>query len=267
MMSEHVIGCTTRPHGKLSFEEACRRIAASGFSDVALFGNEGTMLVRGDSTDEEIAGRKAQAEAARLRPSMAMGVAGLWEGLETSTRNYTRIVECAGKLGADWIMDCGTGKEEHFEDYYTLMREMAPLAQEAGVKIVLKAHGGISMNGADMLRVRDRVDHPSFGLCYDPGNTFYYTKGELKPEDDVKTVAGDIDVVIIKDFLMVDGKPEVAVTAGDGRVDFASVLGSLMSAGFDGPMYVECVGSTEPDAIDRDIAFTLGYVRGILAGG
>jgi sugar phosphate isomerase/epimerase len=266
MKADPVIGCTTRPHGKLSFVEACERISRAGFSDVALFGNEGQMLVRGDSTEEEIVGRREQAEAAGLRPSMAMGMAGLWEGFETAERNYAKIVEYAGLLGADWVMDCGTAKEEHFEDYYELMRRMAPLAESAGVRIVLKPHGGISLTGEDMLRVRDKVGHSAFGLCYDPGNTLYYTKGEVKPEVDVHSVASDIDVVIIKDFTMVDGKPEVMVTAGDGDVDFPDVLGTLVNAGFEGPYYVECVGSSEPDAIDRDVAFTLGYVREILSG-
>lgn len=264
-MSNHIFGCTTRPHNKLPFEEACTRIAHAGFTDVALFGSAGEMLVRGDSTDDEMATRRGQAEAAGLKPSMVMGVAGLWEGLETATANYTRIVECAGKLGADWIMDCGTRKEEHFEDYYELMRRVAPVAQDLGVKITLKPHGGVSMTAEDMLRARDAIDHPGFGLCYDAGNTLYYTKGELKPEEDVKVLASDVDVFIVKDFKLVDGEPEVMVTAGDGEVDFVSVLGTLVKAGFDGPMYVECVGSTEPDAIDRDVAFTLGYVKGILA--
>ncbi len=38
-----------------------------------------------------------------------------------------------------------------------------------------------------------------------------------------------------------------------------------MAGGFDGPLYVECVGGEAREDVDRDIAFTLGYVRGILA--
>ena len=70
---------------------------------------------------------------------------------------------------------------------------------------------------------------------------------------------------IIKDCVVEDGKSDVMVTAGDGLVDFYAVLSGLVGGGFDGPLYVECVGSDAPDAVDRDIAFTLGYTKGILA--
>ena len=63
-----------------------------------------------------------------------------------------------------------------------------------------------------------------------------------------------------------EGKPDVMVTAGDGLVDFHRILSGLIGGGFNGPLYVECVGSSEPDQVDRDLAFTLGYVKGILTG-
>jgi len=62
-----------------------------------------------------------------------------------------------------------------------------------------------------------------------------------------------------------DGKPDVQVTAGDGLVDFPVVLEELIKGGFQGPFYVECVGSTELSAVDRDVAFTLGYVSALIA--
>ena len=71
---------------------------------------------------------------------------------------------------------------------------------------------------------------------------------------------------IIKDCSVIDGVPDVMVTPGDGLVDFHSVLSGLVGGGFHGPLYVECVGGKEPDEVDRDVAFTRGYVEGILSG-
>ena len=53
----------------------------------------------------------------------------------------------------------------------------------------------------------------------------------------------------------------VMVTAGDGLVEFHAVLSGLVGGGFDGPLYVECVGSEDPVAVDRDLVWVLGDWR------
>ena len=121
------------------------------------------------------------------------------------------------------------------------------------------------MTVENLLETYSRVDHPAFGISFDPGNIIYYTMGERRPEADVGAVADKVTTVIIKDCVVENGKPDVMVTAGDGLVDFPLVLGPLLEAGFDGPMYVECVGRSEPDEVDADLAFTRGYTAGILA--
>jgi sugar phosphate isomerase/epimerase len=126
------------------------------------------------------------------------------------------------------------------------------------------AHGGLGLTAKGLLETRHAVGHPAFTLCYDPGNIIYYTAGELRPETDVTDLAGHVSTVIIKDCVVRDGKPDVQVTPGDGLVDFPSVLGTLKAAGFDGPMYVECVGGKDFPRIDLDLAFTRGYVGGIM---
>ena len=258
------IGCTTRPYSKLPFGEAFARIAAAGYTDVAVFANEGQVPVRSESTPKEIAEVRKAAEDAGVAPSMLIGRTQLDLGLEGAAEDYNRLIDNAAALGTVWLLDCGTGKEEHYEAYYELMRRAAPYAEQAGVRITMKPHGGISLTAEDLIQAHEKVDHPAFGICYDPGNIIFYTKGEMRPETDVAEVASRVTTAIIKDCVVVDGKPDVAVTPGDGLVDFYTVLSGLVGGGFDGPLYVECVGSTEPDDVDRDIAFTLGYVEGIL---
>ena len=160
----------------------------------------------------------------------------------------------------------GTGKEEHFEGYFVLMRRVAPYAQQAGVHLTMKPHGGISLTTEDLLAACEKVNHPAFAICFDPGNIVYYTKGERRPEADVDKVAPKVSTAIVKDCVVNAGVPDVMVTPGDGLVDFDIVLGKLQRGGFRGPYYVECVGGQTLPQIDRDVAFTLGYVKGILAG-
>lgn len=48
---ELTIGCTTRPYAGLSYEEAFERIAAAGYTDVAVFASQKVVPVRSDSSE------------------------------------------------------------------------------------------------------------------------------------------------------------------------------------------------------------------------
>ncbi|MCE2437902.1 MAG: sugar phosphate isomerase/epimerase [Candidatus Latescibacteria bacterium] len=263
---ETTVGCTTRPYGQLSYSEAYSRIAEAGYSDVAVFANEGQVPVGSESSPAEVAAVRNAAHAAGVVPSMLIGGTQLGGGLAAAVDAYKRLIDNAAALGTTWLLDCGTSNEAHFDDYFELMRQSAPHADEVGVNITMKPHGGISLTVSHLLAANDNVSHAAFGICFDPGNIIYYTKGDLRPETGVLEVAPVVTTGIIKDCTVIDGVPDVMVTPGDGLVDFHAVLSGLVGGGFDGPLYVECVGGKEPDEVDRDIAFARGYVEGILSG-
>jgi len=264
---ERTIGCTTRPYAKhLSFPEACERIAAAGYTDVAVFRSGDAVPVRSDSTPEEAKEARKIAEDAGVKPSMLIGRTQLNLGLDAAVDDYKRLIDRTADLGAAWLLDCGTPKEEFYDDYYELMRRAAPHAQEAGVNITLKPHGGITLTVEGMIKAYEEVGHPAFGLCYDPGNIIHYTKGELRPETDVDKVAHMVTTAIIKDCEVVDDKPNVMITPGEGLVQFDKVIAGLVNNGFTGPLYVECVGGTELDEIDQNVKATLPFVKNLLAG-
>ncbi len=262
---KHTIGCTTRPYESLTFPEACDHISAAGYTDVAVFANAGQNPVRADSTSAEIRETSRVAANAGLTPSAVMGsVRFLNKDLEVCLDDYKRLIDSAAGLGAKWLLDCGTASEAYYEDYYELMRRAAPHAAQSGVNIALKPHGGISLTVQDLIKVDQEVNHCAFGICYDPGNIIYYTKGELRPETDINAVAPKVTTVIVKDCVVQDGKPDVMVTPGEGLVDFKQVLGGLVAGGFDGPLYVECVGGSTLNEINANVESTLIFVRGVL---
>jgi sugar phosphate isomerase/epimerase len=260
------IGCTTRPYSMLGYPEAFARIAAAGYTEVAVFGSKDGMPVASSTTPETVAAVRAAAGAAGLAPSLLIGGVRLELGLAQAVDDYRRLIDNAAALGARWLLDCGTGSPDQYENYFELMRRCAAHAQACGLQITMKPHGGISLTVEDLLAAHRRVGHPAFGICFDPGNIVYYTAGARRPEPDAPAVAPVCNALIIKDCIIrSDGKPDVMVTAGEGLVNFAAVLGSFVKAGYTGPCYVECVGGKDVAAVDRDVAFTLGYVRGILA--
>lgn len=257
------IGCTTRPYAAVSFQEACRRIAAAGYTDVAVFSRPG---LGPDSSREEVLAARAIAHDAGLAPSMLLARANLEAGLKEAIAGYKRLIDHAATLDATWLLDTGTGNEALFEDYFLLMRQVAPYAQAAGVQITLKPHGGITLSSDDLIAAYHQVDHPAFGICYDPGNIIYYSNGQERPETHIARVAPLVKTGIIKDCIVRDGKPDVMITPGEGWVNFQAVLSGLVDGGFDGPLYVECVGGESLDEIDRNVRHTLSFVRDILSG-
>ena len=115
------IGCTTRPYAEVPFAEACRHIAAVGYSDVAVFGG----VVKSTSSSSEVAQARTQATDAGLDPSLLLGGTDLADGLEHGVDDYKRLIDNAARLGTRWLLDCGTGDEAQYADYYELMRRAA----------------------------------------------------------------------------------------------------------------------------------------------
>jgi sugar phosphate isomerase/epimerase len=263
-LSEHVIGSTTRPYNQLTFAEACERIARAGYSDVAVFAHDRQMPVDSESTAEQIADARKAATDAGLAPSMVLGRTHLELGLDAATDDYKRLIDNSASLGAKWILELGTGKVDQYADYPKLMKGVADHAASTGVGISLKPHGGISLTAQELIDLHDQVDHPAFRISYDPGNIIYYTKGEVRPESEVELISSRTSTLIIKDCTLDGEKPDVMVTAGDGLVDFAFVIGKMEEGGFDGPMYVECVGATAPDEVDADLSRTHAFISGLI---
>ena len=121
---ELTVGCTTRPLSSLPFEEAFDRIAAAGYTDVAVFANAGQVPVMSDTTPEEVAEVKKAAADAGVAPSMLIGRTQLNLGLDAAVDDYKRLIDNTAALGTTWLLDCGTNKEEHYEDYFELMPDM-----------------------------------------------------------------------------------------------------------------------------------------------
>jgi sugar phosphate isomerase/epimerase len=253
------LGCTTRPFAKVPFAEACRRIAAAGYTDVALFSGVGADR----SLEQALAARQVALDA-ELAPSMLLARAHLDLDLDEAVAKYVEVIDNAQVLGASWLLDLGAGDRGALDRYVSVMRQVVPYAERAGIGIAVKPHGGITTTTEDLLAVHGQVDHPAYGICYDPGNIIYYTKGQERPEMHIGEVAPLVTACIIKDCVVVDGQPDVMITPGEGWVDFDGVLSALTSAGFGGPLYVECVGGQSIDEIDRNVQDTHAFLQRML---
>ena len=137
--------------------------------------------------------------------------------------------------------------------------ECCDFAEEKGVGLSIKPHGGQNSTGPQCRQAIERVGHPNFRLWYDPGNIFYYSDGKLDPVEDAATVDGIVVGMSVKDFR--DPK-DVLVTPGTGRVDFAAVLARLRKGGFTtGPLIVECLDKGDADHTTAEAKKALRFLK------
>jgi sugar phosphate isomerase/epimerase len=128
------------------------------------------------------------------------------------------------------------------EGYFATLREVAPIAERAGVTIVMKPHMGVTGTGADLADIVELIDHRAVRVCYDAGNVAFYEG--VRPEDDVRDCARYVRAVCIKDHRGARANPDFPIP-GEGDVDHAQVFRVLLQAGFAGPALVERLDGTQ----------------------
>jgi sugar phosphate isomerase/epimerase len=254
-----------RPWNKFTGEEALAGIAAAGFKYYGVLGHKELQI------DGTTAPEAADAIAARMRqhglePRVVYSSTPLTGSEDDALAHIKRLIDNARRTGISVLIEGGTGKPDLFEKYFAVMRRAAAYAQEQGVTIAMKPHGGLSTTSEDTIRAIQAVNHPGFRLCYDPGNLLYYA-GE-RPEKALPQLAPLTVAMCIKDETGGNGpQRSVNVTPGDGDVDFPAVFKILNDHGFAGkPAIIETLGGETLDEVNREAKRAYQYLTQVLAG-
>lgn len=260
------LGCMNRPWGKFTFDDALNGIAAAGFTNFGLlirYHKDG--VINGNATPVEASAVSARVRAHGLTMRMIHSDVPLDQGHEVAIAYLRTMIGHASALDVRILLEMGSSHPERYDDYFSVMRAAAPIAADHGVTIALKPHGGLSTTSDDCLHAIERVDHPAYRLCFDPGNLLYYA-GE-RPEPALTKLIKYVVATCLKDETGGNGpNREVSVTAGDGDVDFPSIIGTLKAHGFAGPAIVETLGLGTLDEINANASRAHGYLAGLIAG-
>ena len=239
------IGCFNRPWTRWSFDQTLKEIKAAGFKTTGLLTRtKEEPFIGADATPEYLTGLKSRIAASRLSANMGALRSRHDIPLEDSIREVRKQIDNARFLSLKYVLSFGADKAEEFAHYAKVMSDAAAYAQDKGIKLVMKPHGGISGASDEILRVIKTVNHRNFSIWYDAGNIIYYTGKD--PVAEIDPIVQHIRGFCAKDCGELKG--DVMIQFGAGKVDFPSLFKKLKSAGFDGPLMVECckVGQT-PD--------------------
>ncbi|MBL9188993.1 MAG: sugar phosphate isomerase/epimerase [Opitutaceae bacterium] len=251
------IGCFNRPWTKWSYDETLDGIKAAGYRTTGLLTpTKADPFTASAATPEYLAALKQKIAARGLAVNMtALRVKNgvpLAEAIADTRQQLTN----AHTVGVQFALTFGVDKPEHFAQYFKVMADAAAFAQERGIKLVLKPHGGGSGASEEIRTALKAVGHPNFKIWYDAGNIIYYTGKD--PIAELTPIAEHVTGLCAKDCSVAteaDGKrkPDVMIQFGAGLVDFAGVFRKLKSAGFNGPIMVECckIGATAAETTEN----------------
>jgi sugar phosphate isomerase/epimerase len=237
------LGCFTRPFSAFSYADTVDAIAGAGYSAIGLMSlrlSSGTVSLS-DASPAQVDEIRDQATARNLSvvatyyDGPPLGNAGA--SAENAIKAMRDVIDRCHDATCETIVMGGTGDANLFDAYYKTVRSVCDYAAEKKVALVLKPHGGLNATSEQLRNIVQDINHPAFKVWYDPGNVFYYSKGELDPLDDVAAVDGLVTGMCVKDF---EPPQSVELNPGTGRVDFPALMKRLKAGGFrGGPLVVE----------------------------
>jgi sugar phosphate isomerase/epimerase len=260
------IGIYTRPWDKYDWRTALDAIAEAGYRYAGLMTTKSkTRLVISVETTPEEAEQVGRAcgERGLKVPSVYGGGIPVAESLEAGIRGMRRLIDNCAICGAANLLMGGIGNKDLYDRYYKAVAETCAYAAERGVGISVKPHGGLNATGPQCRKTVETVGHPNFRIWYDPGNIYYYSNSELDPVDDAPTVAGLVVGMCVKDYVH---PKKVAVTPGDGQVDFPKVMRRLKAGGFTaGALVVECLAPGDAKHLLAEAKKARRFVEALVA--
>lgn len=134
-------------------------------------------------------------------------------------------------------------------------RELAKVAEQSGVKLLIENHGGVSSTSSNLAKILDAVPTPLFATCPDTGN---FPEGDW--EAGMKVLAPRAFSCHVKVFsYSEDGMQTRIGRDGEKRgYDLKKSLKILKDAGYKGPLCIESGASANSRDSIRD---TLAYMK------
>ncbi|MBK9313323.1 MAG: sugar phosphate isomerase/epimerase [Acidobacteria bacterium] len=237
------VGCFNRPWTKWTFDQTLKEIKAAGYKTTGLLSRtREEPFIGADASAEYLESLKTRIAVSGLKANMGALRSRHNVPLEDSIRDVRKQIDNAHFLSLKYIMSFGADKSEEFAHYYKVMNAASGYAQERGIKLVMKPHGGISGSSDEILNVIKEVNHRNFSIWYDAGNIIHYTGKD--PVAEIGPIAKHITGFCAKDCGEIKG--DVMIQFGAGKVDFPAVFRRLKEGGFNGPVMVECckIGQT-----------------------
>lgn len=265
------IACMTLPYARFSLSRALEGIKSAGYRYVAW----GTTHKEGANTVPVLAKdatpRQAQELAKRCR-DMGLEPVMMFSGVYPESKDgfdvlKQRLIQ-AGAAGVPQVLTFGHTKGGNRAVWIERFRQLAPIAQDNNVLLVVKQHGGETGTGEACAEITREVNHPHIKVNYDAGNVLDYL--DKDPIPDIKLCASEVRSFCIKDHrnwpLDQDCGP------GFGEIDHYKLLHPVAFTGLTMPLACENIFAPllprpeTPEAVDALARRAREFLEVVIAG-
>ena len=138
-----------------------------------------------------------------------------------------------------WLTVQGTSPDGE-ERAVRMVREVADMAAESGLRVVLYPHMGFFVDRIeDALRIRKKVDRPNVGITFNLAH-FLAVKDEPNLDQRLREAMPYLELVSINGAEHEGGWDRLILPLDRGEFDVFGLLKKLMAAGYKGPIGLQC---------------------------
>jgi sugar phosphate isomerase/epimerase len=267
------IACMTLPYAEFPLARALQGIHAAGLRYIVW----GTTHLEGpgdrrpviavDASPAEAKGLATRCRDMGLEPVMMFSTVQLED--PNASPAHARRIDQAAAAGIPFLLTFGKTTAGQYGTFLGNLKQMAPVARQNGVTVVIKQHGGNTATGKDCARIVDEVNDAGLRICYDAGNVMDYE--HVDPIPDIGACWSHVRAVAIKDHRYTPRNEDCG--PGLGEIDHYKLLMPLAHTGLDMPLACENIFApivprpTDPAKVDdlalRAREFLEIVVRGV----
>jgi sugar phosphate isomerase/epimerase len=262
----------TLPYSQFPLDRALQGIKSAGYQFVA-WGTthrdaDGRQIpvIPPDATPQQARELGARCRDLGLEPLMMFS--GIYPEAKDAIQVLTHRLRQASAARIPQLLTFGHTEGGNRKLWVERFKQLAPIARDQGVLLVVKQHGGETGTGAACAEITREVADPHIKVNYDAGNVLDYLN--VQPLDDVRTCADQIYSFCIKDHRNFPKDEDCG--PGLGEIDHYKLLHTVAFTGRVIPLCCENISAPlvprpkNPEGVDALARRAREYLETVIAG-
>ena len=266
------LACMTLPYSQFPLQRALSGIKSAGFEFVA-WGTthrddtgKSTPVISPDASPQHAQELSRRCRDQGLEPLMMFS--GVYPEAEGAVEIFGQRIRQASAAKIPQLLTFGHTKGGNRKLWLERFRQLAPMARDLGVLIVVKQHGGETGTGTACAEFTRELADENVKVNYDAGNVLDYLN--VQPTSDIRQCADEIRSFCIKDHRNFPKDEDCG--PGFGEIDHYQLLHSVAFTERVIPLCCENISAplvprpTNPDAVDKLARRAREFLETVIAG-